>query len=341
MARNPDDRPAPTAAPTPHVPPPEHEHTAHKHAVHPHEKAAERGHDAAELDAEEERKATEEENINAVITHEVLRRDGTKELERPLAALAWSGLAAGLSMGLSMAAGGVLHAHLPDRPWRPLVTAIGYSIGFLVVIIGSQQLYTENTLKPIVPYMAKRTGDMLRKVLTLWVVVLIANLIGGFLFALAAAHTDIFSPEVKHAFEEMGRRALEGSALTIFGRAIAAGWVIALMVWMLPGATGSGFLVIAVMAWVVGAAHLSHIIVGSIEVLYLVAVRGTSFGNYLTHFMLPALLGNTIGGVALVAALNHAQVVAGNARAKKLEEKRKKLAEKRRLAQPRELEPLH
>ena len=341
MSRKPDDRHPPAAGHPSHAPLTEHEEAEHRHAAQAHERQAERGSESAELDAEEERKATEEENINALITHEVLRRDGTKELERPLAALAWSGLAAGLSMGLSMVAGGVLHAHLPDRPWRPLVTALGYPIGFLVVIIGSQQLYTENTLKPIVPYMAKRTGEMFGKVMTLWAVVLVANLIGAFLFAVASAHTDIFSPEVKHAFEEMGRRAMEGTALTIFTRGVAAGWVIALMVWMLPAAAASRFFVIAVMAWVVGAAHLSHIVVGSVEVLYLASVGGTSFGNYLTHFMLPALLGNTLGGVALVAALNHAQVVAGDAREKKLEDQRKKVAEKRRLAHARELEPLH
>jgi formate/nitrite transporter FocA (FNT family) len=163
-------------------------------------------------------------------------------------------------------------------------------------------------------------------------VVLVTNLIGAFLFALAAAHTDIFSPEVKHAFDEMGRRALEGSALTIFARGIFAGWIIALMVWMLPAATGAGFLVIAVMAWLVGAAHLSHIIVGSVEVLYLAATGGTSYGTYLTHFMLPALLGNTLGGVTLVAALNHAQVVAGNAQEKKREDARRKAEQKRRVA---------
>ena len=334
MARSPDERPASTVghpSPSAHA---EHARTVATHETHHLESDAERGHDSAELDAEEARKATEEENINALITHEVLRRDGTKELERPLAALAWSGLAAGLSMGLSMAAGGVLHAHLPDKPWRPLVTALGYSLGFLVVIIGSQQLYTENTLKPIVPWMAKRSKEMLGKVVTLWGVVLVANLLGAFLFALAAAHTDVFSPEVKHAFEEMGRRALEGGALTIFARAIFAGWIIALMVWMLPAATGAGFFVIAVMAWIVGAAHLSHIIVGSVEVLYLAATGGTSYGTYVMRFMLPALLGNTIGGVALVAALNHAQVVAGDARKKKREEARRKEEQKRRVVVP-------
>lgn len=334
MAPTPDDRPVSAAGHVARGVSADHDHSVRSGVMRTPESTPERGHDAAELDAEEERKATEEESMNALITHEVLRRDGKKELERPVAALAWSGLAAGLSMGLSMAAGGVIHAHLPDRPWRPLVTAIGYSLGFLIVIIGSQQLYTENTLKPVVPYMAKRSREMLGRVLTLWGVVLVTNLIGAFLFALAAAHTDVFSPEVKHAFDEMGRRAFEGGALTIFARGIAAGWIIALMVWMLPAAGGAGFLVIAIMAWMVGAAHLSHVIVGALEVLYLAATGGTSYVSALMQFILPALLGNTIGGVALVAVLNHAQVVAGHAKEKKRKDEQQKKAEKRTAAVP-------
>ena len=276
------------------------------------------GEDAAALDPEERRKATEEEKINALVTHEVIRRDGVKELERPPAALAWSGLAAGLSLGLSMVADGILHAHLPDAPWRPLVSKLGYSVGFLAVIIGSQQLYTENTLKPIVPLMARRTREMLAKVLTLWGVVLAANLVGALLFATVAAYTNIFSPEVKHAFDTIARQTLEGSTMTMFARAVFAGWVIALMVWMLPAAGSSKFLVIVVATWLIGAGQLPHIITGSVEVLYLAMIGGTSLGTYFGHFMLPTLLGNTIGGVALVAALNHAQVVAGHAKDKKM-----------------------
>ena len=165
--------------------------------------------DAAELDREERRKSEEEESINASVTHEVVRREGVRELHRKPAALAWSGLAAGLSMGLSMAAEGVLHAHLPAAEWRPLVAKLGYPFGFIAVILGSQQLFTENTLTPIVPLMVKRTGEMLRKVAVLWAVVLAANLIGTLLFAWAAAYTEAFPPEVRHAFTEMGRMAVE------------------------------------------------------------------------------------------------------------------------------------
>ena len=102
------------------------------------------------LDPDERKKAAEEEKLNASVTHEVVRREGVKELRRPPSALAWSGLASGLSMGLILLTSAVLHHALPEAPWRHAVASLGYAVGFLVVILGSQQLYTENTLTPIV-----------------------------------------------------------------------------------------------------------------------------------------------------------------------------------------------
>lgn len=271
-----------------------------------------RGPFAAQLEAEEERKAIEEESPGAGVTHEAIRREGEKELERAPSALVWSGLAAGLSMGLSMLAEGVLRTHLPDEAWRPLVAKLGYPFGFLAVILGSQQLYTENTLTPIVPLMATRTAETLRKVAVLWALVLASNLVGALLFAWAAAFTDVFAQDVRASFVDLGREAVAGSVGTLFVRGIAAGWIIALMVWMLPAAEGAAkVVVIFVMTWLVGAGELTHVVVGSIEVLYLAATGAISYGTYVTGYLLPVLVGNTFGGVVLVAAVNHAQVTSG------------------------------
>ena len=283
---------------------------AHRGAAGEHD-PAERGAGAAHLEPDEEKKAEEEESLNASVTHEVIRREGAKELERPPSALAWSGLAAGLSMGLSLITEGVLHAHLPDAPWRPLVAKLGYAMGFLVVILGSQQLFTENTLTPVVPYMAKRTGEMLRKMLTLWGVVLLTNLVGTLLFAYAIAHTDAFSPEVRHAFDTIARKAAEGDIAGRIVRAVFAGWIIALLVWAMPAAGSARFLLIVLLTWLIGAAELAHVIVGSVEMFYLTAIGEMGFGAAFGEHILPTLLGNMLGGITLVAAVNHAQVTSG------------------------------
>lgn len=267
----------------------------------------EKGHETA-ADPETQQKAKEEESLDAAATHEVVRREAQKELDRSASALAWSGLAAGLAMGFSLVTEGVLRAHLPEAPWRPLVTKIGYSVGFLIVILGSQQLYTENTLEPMVPLLNKPTRERFMKLLRLWGIVLLTNIAGTLLFALYAAKTSAFDEELKAAFLAIGLEAIEPTPGTIFLRAIVAGMIIALMVWMLPAAKTAHIWVIGVMAWLVGAASLAHVVVGSVETGYLMWRGAASFGTYFGHFLIPTLVGNTIGGVVLVALINHQQV---------------------------------
>jgi len=262
-------------------------------------------------DPETQQKAKEEETLDAAATHEVVRIEAEKELERAGSALGWSGLAAGLAMGFSFVTEGVLRSHLPDAEWRPLIAKLGYPVGFLIVMLGSQQLYTENTLEPMVPLFSEPTRDRFKKVARLWGIVLLANVIGTVIFSLIMAKTSLFDEKLKAAFLAIGLEAIEPSAGTIFLRSIFAGMLIALMVWMLPAAKTAHVWVIVVMTWLVGAASLAHVIVGSVETSYLAWSGAASVGTYLWHFMLPTLVGNTLGGVGLVALVNHMQVMSG------------------------------
>jgi formate/nitrite transporter FocA (FNT family) len=272
---------------------------------------AEGGSPGAGLGPTEERRADEEQSLDARTTYEVVRREGERELERSTSALAWSGLAAGLAMGFSLVAQGVLHAHLPDAPWRPLVVSLGYAAGFLIVILGSQQLFTENTLTAVVPLLARPGARMLGNVARLWSVVLLANLAGALAFAWVAARTGLFDPEVRRSFAELAREATApGFGVTVL-RGVFAGWLIAVLVWMLPAAQTAHVWVIVIVTWLVGAGHLSHVVVGAVDAFYLAAAGEKGWGAALGGFVLPALLGNVLGGTALVAALNHAQAVSG------------------------------
>jgi formate/nitrite transporter FocA (FNT family) len=270
----------------------------------------EKGHPTP-ADPETQQKAKEEETLDAAATHEVVRREAVKELERAGSALAWSGLAAGLAMGFSLVAEGALRSMLPDADWRPLITKLGYPVGFLIVILGSQQLFTENTLEPVVPFLATPSREKFRNVLRLWGIVLLTNLIGTIVFALVMAKTSVFSEKLKGAFLAIGLEAIEPTAGTIFLKAIFAGMLIALLVWMLPAAKTAHIWVIIVMTWLIGVASLAHVIVGSVETSYLMWTGAASIGTYFGHFILPALFGNIIGGVGLVALVNHMQVTSG------------------------------
>jgi formate/nitrite transporter FocA (FNT family) len=242
------------------------------------------------------------------IVYEAIRREGSDELERSNAALAWSALAAGLSMGFSFLGVGMLQAFLPAAAWTPLLTSFGYTLGFLIVILGRQQLFTENTLTVILPLLAGRAK--LRQVARLWGIVLVANMIGAILFAYVLARTEAVDRHVYEALRAVARDAAQPSFWVSLLRGVFAGWLIALVVWLLPFAETARVGVIVIVTYMVGLGHLSHVIAGSTEAAFLVFVGGSDWLDFLTRMFVPALLGNIIGGVMLVASLNHAQVVA-------------------------------
>jgi len=274
----------------------------------PESRAAPAGAQAANAEAQE---AQERSAPSGKIVYRAILKEGEEELDRATPALFWSGLAAGLSMGFSMVAEGLLRHALPDADWRPLVAKLGYSVGFLIVVLGRQQLFTENTLTVILPLLVKRDGATLRNVARLWTVVLLANLAGAFLFALTLAKTQAFEDGAGEAFMRLGEEAMRaGFAVTLL-RGIFAGWLIALMVWLLPFAESARVWVIVIITYVVGLGGLSHVIAGSVETMYVAFIGRAGFYDVIAGYVLPALFGNIIGGVALVAAISHAQVVAG------------------------------
>lgn len=259
----------------------------------------------------EEKRVEDRVAINAHVVYESIRREGEEELARPNAALAWSALAAGLSMGISFIAEALLRAHLPNQPWAPLVYSFGYSIGFLVIVLGRQQLFTENTLTAILPLMQHRNSQTLMRVLQLWTVVLSANLLGTCLFAACVAKIALFDPAVVRALTEIGAAHTGLPFGLVFVRAIFAGWLIALMVWLLPGAESARVSIIIILTWLVGLGRFNHIVAGSTTVFFMVWTHSATWGEYFARFFVPTLLGNIIGGVTLVSALGHAQVVGG------------------------------
>jgi len=261
---------------------------------------------------QKESEAHERASPGGEVVYKAILKEGEDELSRPTGALFWSGLAAGLSMGFSLIGEALLRGHLPDATWRPLVAKFGYSLGFLIVILGRQQLFTENTLTPILPLLSRKENATIGNVLRLWCIVLLANLIGGLVVAFVIGKTNVLSPATQAACHEIGHEAMEHSFGLVLLKAVFAGWLIALMVWLLPFAETARVGVIIILTYIIGVAGFSHSIAGSIEVFVIAVVGQKGWLHVIGGFIVPALIGNIIGGVALVAALNHAQVVAGS-----------------------------
>jgi formate/nitrite transporter FocA (FNT family) len=181
-------------------------------------------------------------------------------------------------------------------------------MGFLIVVLGRQQLFTENTLTVILPLLRFKNLETLLNVGRLWATVLVANLVGAFLFAVVVGNTNAFPVQVRSSFTDLGRLAIADGFWTLTLRGIFAGWLIALMVWLLPFAEVARVWVIIIITYVIGLGSFSHVIAGSIEAAYLAIVHERTWLEFSAGFVLPALIGNIIGGVALVAALGHAQI---------------------------------
>jgi formate/nitrite transporter FocA (FNT family) len=271
---------------------------------------ADRVEDSRHLEAGEKKQAQQHAPLRPLVIHEIVRAEGEAELRRPWSALLWSGLAAGLSMGFSFVAQALLEADLAGSPGAAAVASAGYSVGFAIVVLGRQQLFTESTLTAVLPALHHRGWATWGATIRLWTIVLTANLVGTWIFAAMLAYGHPLPPHAAESLHRLGAEAMAHPFWNTLLRAIMAGWLIALMVWLLPSARTARILVIGLLTWLVAFAKLSHIIAGSTEAAYIVLLGQADLAAYLVSFLAPTLIGNTIGGVALVAMLNHAPISA-------------------------------
>jgi len=264
--------------------------------------------DGFSLSGEEQGDVEKKRPPRAAVLHEVIRREGEEELGRGMAALGWSSLAAGLSMGFSMLARGLLHRYLGETAGGFLLESFGYCFGFIVVILARQQLFTENTMTAVLPLMTEPNLRKFGSLLRMWTIVLLGNLVGAALFSYGILHMQLFDNQTQNAFVGIGKELMQNSPLQMFTKGILAGWLIATMVWLLPAAEQAKIVVIVLATYLIAVGGFTHIIVGSVEALYLVFAGDLSFADYVVRFALPTLAGNIVGGSFIFALISHAQV---------------------------------
>ncbi|MCK1790797.1 formate/nitrite transporter family protein [Pseudomonas violetae] len=260
------------------------------------------------LSAQEKHDVDNSQPPRAAVLHEIIRSQGDQELERSVAALWWSALAAGLTMGLSLMAMGLLNSRLPDADAFKVISSFGYCAGFLAVILARQQLFTENTLTAVLPIMTKPTLSNFGRLIRLWTVVLVGNLCGTLLVAYVMLHLPIFDTKTDMAFLDIGRKVMENDASKMFAKGIVSGWMIATMVWMIPSMESAKMWIIILITYLMALGEFTHIVVGSAEVSYLVFAGELSWSDFWLVFAGPTLAGNIIGGSFIFALLSHAQI---------------------------------
>ena len=247
---------------------------------------------------------------NAVELHKAVREEGQDELDRPAVALLWSAFAGGLAINASLILEAALRMHLPDTGWRELVTALGYPAGFLIVVLGRLQFFTESTITAMLPLATEWSGRALARTLRLWGLVLFANLFGTAVAAGATAGGLLGIAQgdaLGHEMVAVARTVDELGAWDTLINAVPAGFLVAAIAWTLPNARQQSFLVIFAFTYMIGVAGFSHSIVGSVEA-FLLLWSGEIDGVRCFGIIASAVAGNLIGGAGLFALLAHAQV---------------------------------
>jgi formate/nitrite transporter FocA (FNT family) len=246
---------------------------------------------------------TETSRLSAAEIFDRVTAGAEEELARPLHNLGFSALGAGLAMGLSGLGVAVLQATTGSHaPWTYLL----YPLGFVIVILGRMQLFTENTLFPVALVLSRREG--LAATARLWAVVLVGNLLGTLAFALLAEETSAVE-RWREQLASIGAEAGSPGFTTLFWSAVVGGWLVALVGWLVTASTdtvGQVAMVFAV-TFLVGAGQFTHSIAGSGEVLVAALHGSLHWSSYLT-WLAAAVLGNAVGGVIIVALLNYGQV---------------------------------
>ncbi len=238
--------------------------------------------------------------------YEQVSKNARQELARPNIALAVSGIVGGLTMGLTGLSVSLVRAQLGESAVASFVALCFYPMGFMAVILGRGQLFTENTLYPVALMLAERRH--LWSTLRLWSIVFPSNVAGALLFALLAVRTEAMRPEYVNALSALGVEAARPGPGHIYWSGVVGGWIIAMMAWMVSGShsiTGSVLLIWA-LTFVVGLGHFAHCIATSGEILSAVLHGALPAIAYL-RWLVPATLGNITGGVVLVTLLEYGQ----------------------------------
>ena len=264
--------------------------------------------DRTDLEPKDQLEAEKRSGPESLVLYQAVVLRGEHELNRPTASLAWAGFAAGLAISTSLICEGALHQSLPDAPWRELITGFGYSIGFLIVILGRLQLFTEHTVVAVMPVVGAPTVANLRKLARLWALVFVTNQVGAFVAALSFARLGLTGAQLTQSMIDVSRPLLERNFVDTLLQAIPAGFVIAAIAWLVVASKQGHFWLVLSLTYVIAIGRFAHVIASAASA-YLLAVSGqASIWWAIGGFVVPALIGNIIGGTGLFALLAFAQI---------------------------------
>lgn len=246
--------------------------------------------------------------LSPQLIFKIIRKEGEVELERPFNALAFSALAAGIFVSFSFLFRSVFHMYIGNSPMEPLVSSVGYTVGFLIVILGRMQLFTENPITTIIPLLSEWSWKRLLKVIRLWSTVFLFNIIGTAIAAVFFSSEYTLSAPVENAMSEVASNVMHLNFIENILRGIPAGILIAAIVWISPQTKYFRFVMIFFFVYFIALGDFTHVVVGSCEMAYEVIEGNADFFTYFFKFLLPVGIGNIIGGTFIFTLLIYYQV---------------------------------
>jgi formate-nitrite transporter family protein len=240
-----------------------------------------------------------------------------EELQRPVAGLIISGLLAGIGIGVGVFLI-VAIMTLADNSLPYLVVSIlaanAYSVGFILVIMGRMDLFTEYTTLALLPLLDREASFFL--VARMWTLVYFSNLVGCLLFAILIV---LLGPALKVAetdvFLSLAHEIVEHPWWVIVLSGSIAGWLMGLLSWLVTASrdTISQVLFVWLIGLTIGLGRLHHAITGLLEVMAgMLAGASIIFADF-GYFLMWTTFGNIIGGV-IFAVLIRFSVLMSSAR---------------------------
>lgn len=244
-----------------------------------------------------------------------LMKSAVHEMNRERSGLLLSGFSAGLDIGFGPLMMAVVLT-LAEQGFGDLTTelllASVYSIGFMFVILGRSELFTEHTTLAVIPVLDRQAS--VSQLARLWGLVYVGNIVGGFLFTLLVI---LLMPGLGvvsiDAFESIALKLVTHELHWLFIGGVFAGWLMGLLAWLITAAqeTVSRLLLVLIVTGTIGLLHLPHSIAGNVEVLFgLFLSPAVSLSDYVL-FLVLATIGNAAGGAIFVALLKYGHVIRG------------------------------
>jgi formate/nitrite transporter len=236
---------------------------------------------------------------------------GEKRLERPLIGDAMTSFIGGMSISFGAVALAWAGASMggADAPSAAhLVSALAFPIGFVILLVGKSELFTENFFLPVSAVLERR--GTLRQLLSLWGVSLMFNLLGSLLFAVLIARPGVLGEGPAREMIELAQHKVEYSWETAFVKALFGGWLMTIMTWLVVAAEGLGprLMIIWGVATLIVLAEFNHVVISAAEIFMAMFLGADiTVSEWFIRNFVPALFGNVIGGVVFVTLLSYIQ----------------------------------